>query len=221
LRLVDLVNDGEQSSHSWEENKERLSSNSANVLHRMKNYAVLVEGGKTDAEQTAELKKAFIDTSASQQLSANFEPVREFLCEAFCLIDIIDELNGAAAEKQHRGELNSMSAEKHKERNTAYERASFPVNTSLEAFTSPAPDVSRVGIDPNFVSPIPAKDTSHDLGGASVQKYVEVSHIQEHTEMPSRTVNTTTVRRSPRKSYKSPKRQHANDQSAVLSHEEL
>lgn len=110
-----------------------------------------------------------------------------------------------------------MSAEKHRERNTAYERSSFPVDTSLQAFASPAPDVS--GIDPNFVSPIPAKDTSQDLGGASVKKYVEVSHIQEHPA--ERTVNTTTVRRSPRKSYKSPKRQHAGDKSAILSEEEL
>lgn len=217
-RLLDLVNDGEQSPATWDVNKERLSSSAAGLLHKMKNYAVLVEGNKVDGEQTAELKKAFIDTSASQALSTDFEPVREFLCEAFCLIDIIDELNGAAAEKQHRGDVNSMSAEKHRER---YERASFPVDTSLQAFASPAPDVSRVGIDPAFVSPIPAKDTSHDLGGASVQKYVEVSHIQEHTEQPSRAANTTTVRRSPRKSYKSPKRQHAGDKSAILSQEEL
>jgi hypothetical protein len=154
LRLLDLFNDGEQSAHDWATNKERLSNNAASIIHKLKNYSVLAESNAaTHDEEIRALKDEFIRASSSQEHTASIEPLREFLCEAFCLIDIINELNNATPEKAHRGNPGVLSAEKHREREQEYQRSSFPVDTSLQAFNSPAP--AHIGVDSQFISPIP------------------------------------------------------------------
>lgn len=60
---------------------------------------------------------------------------------------------------------------------SAQARPSFPItDTSLLGFASPGQEAARVGIDSNMISPIPNR-ASNDLGGVSVNKYVDVSHI--------------------------------------------
>ena len=51
---------------------------------------------------------------------------------------------------------------------------SAPVDTSLQDFKSPSGTREGVGIDPSMISPIPNRG-EQDLGGQSVNRYVEMS----------------------------------------------
>lgn len=77
--------------------------------------------------------------------------MREFLCEAFCLIDIVEEIGLCMSPEKRKGQR--MSYESH-------QRAS--VDTSLQHFASPANQRESVGIDTQLISPIPNRE--HHLG---------------------------------------------------------
>ena len=59
----------------------------------MNHFGDLVEANKIRATDTMAIKEDFIETSNSQDITTHLlEPIREFLCEAFCLVDIVEEL---------------------------------------------------------------------------------------------------------------------------------
>ena len=150
FRIIDLVSDGESGSQDWESNSKRLRETANKILHKMRNYPIIVQTQTISGHN--QIKEDFITTSGAEEITVDsMEPMREFLCEAFCLIDIVEELQGDQAKGESKGDVNSLSAEKHRAREEQYqgERASLP------AFPSPAPDTSNIGIDSQFVSPIP------------------------------------------------------------------
>lgn len=170
FRLLDLISDGESETASWETNSKRLRDNANQVVHKMRNYPVIVQSQPIEGHN--QVKDDFIGASGQEGITVeSMESLREFLCEAFCMIDIVEELTGAQrANGGGRGDVNSLSAEKHRAREGQFngERSSLP------AFPSPAPDTSNIGIDSQFVSPIPNRG-GQDLGGQSVNKYIDVS----------------------------------------------
>jgi len=42
FRLMDLVSDGESDSGSWEKNSGRLRNNANQLIHKMRNYPIIV-----------------------------------------------------------------------------------------------------------------------------------------------------------------------------------
>lgn len=193
-RLLDLVADGESESASWDANAERMRKNANGAVHKMRNYPVIVQSQSIKGHDS--VKEDFIAASGQEGITVEImEPMREFLCEAFCMIDIVEELLGAQSRNGGaKGDVNSLSAEKHREREEQFhgERSSLP------AFPSPAPDTSNIGIDSQFVSPIPNRG-GQDLGGQSVNKYIDVTQEHNHTNI---------TKSSPSKKRASPKRQH-------------
>ena len=95
---------------------------------------------------------------------------------------------------------------------------SAPVDTSLQDFKSPSGTREGVGIDPSMISPIPNRG-EQDLGGQSVNRYVEMSaqNVSEVRSSPPRTTKLTNVSRSPGKA--SPKR-HTNFLNVSQTQEE-
>jgi len=146
FRLLDLVSDGESNSASWEVNSKRLRDNAKQVVHKMRNYPVIVQSQAIEGHH--EVKDEFIAASGQEGITVeSMEALREFLCEAFCMIDIVEELTGAQrANAGARGDVNCLSAEKHKEREGQFNGANAE-RGSLPAFPSPAPDTSNIGID--------------------------------------------------------------------------
>jgi len=167
----------------------------------LKNFSALVESNKITADVTKDIKEQFIQASSKNNISAELEPLREFLCEAFCLIDIVEELMISCSPEQPRRNgadtSHFLSAEKHRE------RTRFAGDTSLGHLASPTQEANRVGIDPSMISPIPNRDESH-LGN-SVNRYVEDSRVEQTPqEVSSQEINQTRITtRSPAK----PKRQ--------------
>ena len=72
--------------------KSALASQKDTILHQLQNFSILVENRRISATQTAGLKEKFIAASGSEVTQDDIVPVREFLCEAFCLVDIVEEL---------------------------------------------------------------------------------------------------------------------------------
>jgi len=116
FRLIDLVSDGESTAQTWEINSKRLRTGATQTLHKMRNYPVIVQSHPIEGHNS--VKEDFITASGSEEITGEtMESLREFLCEAFCMIDIVEELNGAQkANPGGRGDVNSLSAEKHRER---------------------------------------------------------------------------------------------------------
>lgn len=150
------------------------------ILHELKNYCDNVTNRGIQGSQIANLKDAFINiyTNDNPQL---IDPVREFLCEAFCIIDILDEIQLNLSPQKRN--LRNMSAEKkHREREANYnqselERSSFPADTSLlQQFASPSQEERKIGIDVNMISPIPNRGDNNRVGSAS--RYHDVSQDQ-------------------------------------------
>lgn len=83
----------------------------------MKSFAENTSSRSIQGPSIKTLKERFIATSASTQLSEQYvDAIREFLCEGFCYIDIIDEINLLQSpDKWGRG----------------VNRSSFPVDTSM------------------------------------------------------------------------------------------
>ena len=151
FRLLDLVSDGESNTAAWEVNSQRLTESANQVIHKMRNYPIIVQS--TPISGHNEVKESFISASGNEGISVDvMEPLREFLCEAFCMIDIVEELLGAQRDAKVKGNVNSLSAEKHRAREEQFQQQE---RSSLPAFPSPAPDTSNIGIDSQFVSPIP------------------------------------------------------------------
>lgn len=90
--FVHFAADPESSTDlSWAETRNTILENSYLVLHELKNFSDNVQNRRINSSQVANLKDSFI--SISQNANPEIiEPVREFLCEAFCLVDILDEI---------------------------------------------------------------------------------------------------------------------------------
>ena len=162
--LIEVAADKESDGKfTWEQSHQAFTENPYRILHNLKSFAENTSSRSIQGPSIKTLKERFIATSASTQLSEQYvDAIREFLCEGFCYIDIIDEINLLQSpDKRGRG----------------VNRSSFPVDTSMQQFASPSPEVHRVGIDVNMISPIPNRDDH--FGGASVNRYVDVT--QDHT----------------------------------------
>lgn len=218
FRLMDLVSDGESAPGDWTANSGRLSNNANQLIHKMRNYPIIVQS--TPIKGHNQIKDDFISASGNQGITVDaMESLREFLCEAFCMIDIVEELGAQGKGGENRGgNVNSLSAEKHRAREQQFQGE----RTSLPAFPSPAPDTSNIGIDSQFVSPIPNREGGQDFGGQSVNKYIDVSQEQTVNATQNVTHNQTQNQSkfSPGRKQGSPKRQH-NLVVAAEQHEEL
>ena len=92
VQLVDLSTTGETKSRDWESITHEFTEDVNSHILKLQNFSSLVESKKITADVTKEIKESFINASSKNTISAQLEPLREFLCEAFCLIDIIEEL---------------------------------------------------------------------------------------------------------------------------------
>ncbi len=147
--LLDTVEGRAAGEHPWEQTAGEWAEHADEQAARLSGFADLVERNRVSSEQTRAVKEQFIAASSQNDTSAQLEPLREFLCEAFCLIDIMEELAlaGSPTKPEH----------------------------SLQQLASPSHEAQRVGIDHAMISPIPTRE-SGDLGGQSVNRYVDVSH---------------------------------------------
>ena len=93
LQITELVNVGKFKKYSnWTSVKKSLLAQKDTVIHQLSNFSILVENSRISQEQTIDLKHAFIGASGSEATNEVMDPIREFLCEAFCLVDIVDDL---------------------------------------------------------------------------------------------------------------------------------
>ena len=194
LNILDLVNEGTYSADlTWDQASEKIQ-NQANTVHKIKNFAVLVENQRVNAGDVIDIKNRFISASPpAENASGQADPIRDFLCEFFCLVDIVEELRIGTSPEKLRSPARGAAA------NGAQD-------TSLQDFKSPAGTREGVGIDPSMISPIPNRG-EQDLGGQSVNRYMEMSAQDVSGTLrssPQRVTTITTVKRSPGKG--SPKR---------------
>jgi hypothetical protein len=92
ISLVDLASGGHE-REGWEDSKVRIHENSYDILFNLQNFSENVQNRTLVGQTVHKLKEEFISASANNQLDPELsEPIREFLCEGFCLIDILDEI---------------------------------------------------------------------------------------------------------------------------------
>ncbi len=78
---------------SWDQTNTALGENPYRLLHNLKTFSENVQKQNLSGPKVKHLKDKFILASQSTQLTERYtEAVREFLCEGFCLIDIIEEI---------------------------------------------------------------------------------------------------------------------------------
>ena len=149
---------------SWEQTLAALRENPYKILHNLRAFIDNTQEYNIQGPKVQALKDRFIVTSSQQAQGPRYiEIIREFLCEGFCFIDILDEIN-LLKSPEKRGN-----------------RSSFPIDTSMQQFASPSSEVHRVGIDVNMISPIPTRGDQY-LGGVSVNRYVDVSQDQTQVQ---------------------------------------
>jgi hypothetical protein len=98
---------------NWEDSRKTILENSYLVLHELKNFSDNVINRRIHGNQVSALKDTFISCSCNENPMI-IDPIREFLCEAFCLIDILDEIQ-LNQSPDKRSFLKNLSAEKHKQ----------------------------------------------------------------------------------------------------------
>lgn len=116
--LIEVAADKESDGKfTWEQSHQAFTENPYRILHNLKSFAENTSSRSIQGPSIKTLKERFIATSASTQLSEQYvDAIREFLCEGFCYIDIIDEINLLQSpDKWGRG----------------VNRSSFPVDTSM------------------------------------------------------------------------------------------
>jgi len=116
--LIEVAADKESDGKfTWEQSHQAFTENPYRILHNLKSFAENTSSRSIQGPSIKTLKERFIATSASTQLSEQYvDAIREFLCEGFCYIDIIDEINLLQSpDKRGRG----------------VNRSSFPVDTSM------------------------------------------------------------------------------------------
>lgn len=150
--LIEVAADKENEGiFTWDQTHTALNENPYRILHNLRSFAENSSSQNIQGPRVRALKDRFIQTTQDAQFTEKYiEAVREFLCEGFCFIDILDEINLLKSPEKRR-----------------QDRSSFPIDTSMQQFASPSSEVHRVGIDVNMISPIPNRD-DRNLGGASV-----------------------------------------------------
>ena len=103
LQLVSLVSSGKLRTFSdWAEVKQSLLDQKEVLRHQLHNYAILVENGRIADEDIKTLKEDFTDAQPSEKGVPGIFDLRELLCEAFCLVDILNEIQmSLSPERRH------------------------------------------------------------------------------------------------------------------------
>ena len=88
---------------SWEDTKMRILELNYQILHDLNHFSQNVQENRIDSAKVNALKEQFIHVSNNSQYNPELlEPIREFLCEAFCLVDILEEITLAKSPEKRK-----------------------------------------------------------------------------------------------------------------------
>lgn len=91
-KIITHVTDGKDFEEmTFDQLKEYIKANVPNTLHKLRNFAILIDNQRYESERMKSIKQAFLDVSQSTKdvdEPAELDALKEVLCESFCLIDI-------------------------------------------------------------------------------------------------------------------------------------
>lgn len=102
FKMLNMLNNAEsQDYESWDQIKDNFNDG---LIEDLQNASQQIEESNLDKEKVDHLREQFRMKGDNQQEADSIRNLKEFLCEAFCLIEIVQELNELRSKADNAGD---------------------------------------------------------------------------------------------------------------------
>lgn len=228
MKLSDLAK-GESHTWTWEQIKDVFQNNPDSHINDLKEFADKAE--HLTGESTGELKDSFIQIQNTKDLPDYLLPIREFDCEAFCLIDIQEELKASLSPDKRRNLQAMASPQSNIVSPIPNRRDNDLGGASVMKYVNVSQDQSQTNVDQTRLSRSPPKPkrqqnwednvpVEHDELNRSIspsRDIVQRINRQQKSNQKKKTKKTQANKvRSPTKRLEQMKNAHVKNATKVL-----